>query len=102
MSQALEALLHDAEAQLGAIAVETLRQSFAAVKDEFVESCRREQALLDECAALEERREKARLEAAAAPPEPDDADSMIAVCRSRTSCHLRPSVCSKSADSASK
>ena len=80
-SQALEALLHDAEAQLGAAAVESLRQSFVSIKEEFSQACRREQALLDDCAALGERQEKARLEAAAAPPEPDDADSMMAVCR---------------------
>ena len=85
--------MHDAEAQLGIAAVESLRRSFIAVKEELAQSCRREQALLDNCAVLEERQAKAQLEAAAASPEPDDADSMIAVCRC-LSHPLQAAVCS--------
>ena len=79
--QALEVLLHDAEAQLGAPAVEALRQDFVTIKQELAQSCKLEQDALDECAALEQRRERERLAAAAAPPEPDDANSIIADCR---------------------
>ncbi len=74
-------LLRDAEAQLGAPAVEALRRDFAAIKQELAHSCRWEQDALDQCANVEEKQQQARLAAAAAPPEPDDADSIIADCR---------------------
>ena len=74
-------LLRDAEAQLGAAAVEALRRDFVAIKEELAHSCGREQDAQDQCADVEERQKQARLAAAAAPPEPDDADSIIADCR---------------------
>ena len=89
LSQALDVLLRDAEAQMGAEAVEALRHNFAAIRQELAQSCRREQDVLDECGVLEDRQDQARLAAAAAPPEPDDADSLIAACRRAcvTPCH---------------
>ena len=74
-------LLRDAEAQLGAPAVEALRRDFAAIKQELAHSCGREQDALERCAAEEAKQQQARMAAAPAPPEPDDAGSIIADCR---------------------
>jgi len=74
-------LLRDAEAQLGAPAVDALRRDFVAIKQELAHSCGREQDASDQCTDVEAKQQQALLAAAAAPPEPDDADSIIADCR---------------------
>lgn len=56
----MAALLSTADARIGPAAANTARASFAAIQQHLAESCRREEALIEDLAALEEQEAQRR------------------------------------------
>lgn len=54
VTQVLATLLNSADARIGSAAADTARARFVAIQQHLAESCRREEALLEDLAALEE------------------------------------------------